>query len=82
MKKNLVMALGAALLMAGAVCAMHYTGMGAASAMCRSVAAGLGTGLWFRSDLEIIVPVFALGVSFLVIFYHTFKRLFSTMEAT
>jgi len=72
----------AAVVMGVAVCAMHYTGMDAASAMCRAVAgpATSDSAFWYRSDLQVLVPIFSLAICFLVIFDRLFKRLSRSFE--
>ena len=54
----------AALVMATAVCTMHYTGMTAASVMCTAVnRAAMLPGLLRPADMPVIVAIIALGVA-------------------
>ena len=54
----------AALVMATAVCTMHYTGMTAASVMCTAAnRAAMQPGLLRPADMPVIVAIIALGVA-------------------
>lgn len=78
---TLVRQIVAALVMGIAVCAMHYTGMDAASPMCRAAGGAIDNSLWFKSDLQVLVPILALAICFLVIFDRLFQRLSHSFEA-
>jgi NO-binding membrane sensor protein with MHYT domain len=58
-----------ALVMAGAVCAMHYTGMAAAQVVCTTSTPGAiptGWGVVSSMELPMLVIVVALGIAFVI----------------
>lgn len=58
---------GAALLMAVAVCAMHYTGMAAADVVCTTADRYARiAGLLYSDDMKLLVAVVAVGISLMV----------------
>ena len=64
--KPVALRLLAALVMAVAVCAMHYTGMAAADFVCTTadrMAAPSGFGVLIASDLPMLVLVIAVGIA-------------------
>jgi NO-binding membrane sensor protein with MHYT domain len=68
----------AAAVMGVAVCAMHYTGMAAASFICTSATPALvppGFGVVAARDLPVLVAVLALGMAFVISVDQVFQRL-------
>ncbi|RYF19264.1 MAG: histidine kinase [Comamonadaceae bacterium] len=68
----------AAVVMGVAVCAMHYTGMAAATFICTSATPGLippGFGVVAARDLPVLVSVLALGMAFVISVDQVFQRL-------
>jgi NO-binding membrane sensor protein with MHYT domain len=68
----------AALVMAAAVCAMHYTGMEAASFICTTpTPQTFPQGSWLLTslDLPILVSIAALGMAFVIFTDQMFQRL-------
>ncbi len=68
----------AAAVMAAAVCAMHYTGMAAATILCTTEtpsAIPTGFGIVAARDLPVLVTVFALGMAFVIAVDQVFQRL-------
>lgn len=68
----------AALIMAGAVCAMHYTGMAAADFICTSASPKMippGFAVVSSMDLPVLVTVLALGMAFVISIDQLFQRL-------
>ncbi|RYY48357.1 MAG: histidine kinase [Comamonadaceae bacterium] len=68
----------AALVMAGAVCAMHYTGMAAASFICTSATPGAiphGFAVVSALELPVLVAVVALGMAFVISVDQFFQRM-------
>ena len=71
----------ASLVMAGAVCAMHYTGMGAADFVCTSAnAQAFPQGFGYVPSLQLpsVVTVVALGLAFIILVDQVFQRLGAT----
>lgn len=64
----------AALIMAIAVCSMHYTGMAAASPMCRTGSLAYFPGTWARDDMQIVVTIIALMIAFMVLVWYVLGR--------
>jgi NO-binding membrane sensor protein with MHYT domain len=72
----------AALVMASAVCTMHYTGMAAASVMCTtSNRSSLLPGLMRPADLPLLVVLIALSVAVLIAVDLTMQRLTASNSA-
>ncbi len=68
----------AALVMATAVCAMHYTGMEAAGFICTSPnPQGFPQGTWLVSALQLpaLVSIVALGIAFMIFVDQMLQRL-------
>lgn len=68
----------ASVVMATAVCAMHYTGMGAADFICVSpTPLNFPTGSWLVPSLELpaLVAIAAFGLAFLIFVDQMFQRL-------
>lgn len=68
----------AALVMAGAVCAMHYTGMAAAGFVCTTPTPGAipqGFGIVSALDLPALVSVLALGMAMVISIDQFFQRM-------
>jgi NO-binding membrane sensor protein with MHYT domain len=76
--RSLAARLAASLVMACAVCAMHYTGMGAATFICTSPEAnGYPMGPWLITALELpaLVTTVALGVAVVILVDQAFQRM-------
>jgi NO-binding membrane sensor protein with MHYT domain len=72
---------GASLLMATAVCAMHYTGMEAGSFICTTATpfnAPQGSWLVSSLDLPVLVTIAAFGMAFVIFTDQMFQRLVAT----
>ncbi|WP_374669725.1 MHYT domain-containing protein [Ramlibacter sp.] len=68
----------ASLVMAGAVCAMHYTGMEAASFICTTptpMASPPGNWLVSALDLPALVSIAAFGMAFVIFIDQMFQRM-------
>ena len=71
----------ASLVMAGAVCAMHYTGMGAADFICTSAnAQAFPQGFGYVPSLQLpsVVTAMALGMALIILVDQVFQRLGSS----
>lgn len=69
----------AALLMAVAVCAMHYTGMAAASVVCTTTDRYARiAGLLYSDDMKLLVAVVAVGIALMVGLDALMQRLTQT----
>jgi NO-binding membrane sensor protein with MHYT domain len=69
--------LAASVVIAIAVCAMHYTGMAAATFVCTSAtpsAFPLGTGLITALELPVLVTTLSLGMAFVIAVDQFFQR--------
>jgi NO-binding membrane sensor protein with MHYT domain len=67
----------AGLLMGVAVCAMHYTGMGAAEFVCTTTQRGAsprGFGFLHPSDLPTVVAFGAMGIAALIVVYLLYQE--------
>jgi NO-binding membrane sensor protein with MHYT domain len=76
--RGLTARLVAALVMAGAVCAMHYTGMAAATFICTTATPTViptGFGVVSSLDLPALVSVLALGMAFVISIDQFFQRM-------
>lgn len=70
--------LGASLVMAAAVCAMHYTGMEAAGFICTTATPmQFVAGDWLLTslDLPVLVSIAAFGMAFVIFVDQAFQRL-------
>lgn len=75
----------AALVMGGAVCAMHYTGMAAASIICTTVnrtAMPRGFGVISTVQLPMVVISLALGIAAILAIQQLFQRIEEPEPAT
>lgn len=81
--RNVKARIGASLVMAGAVCTMHYTGMGAADFICTSPDAGAfpqGPLLITSLQMPVLVTVVALGVAFIILVDQALQRLHASPQ--
>nr|WP_255428325.1 MHYT domain-containing protein [Ramlibacter cellulosilyticus] len=75
--RNVPARVAASLVMATAVCAMHYTGMAAAGFVCtvpNPLAMPGGTGVVSSFDLPVLVTIVALGSAFVISVDQFFQR--------
>ncbi|WP_226986068.1 MHYT domain-containing protein [Ramlibacter tataouinensis] len=75
--RNIAARVAASLIMAAAVCAMHYTGMAAADFVCTSpnpMATPQGFGIISSLQLPVLVSVLALGMAFVISVDQAFQH--------